>query len=314
MSISQDSSRDQQQQQEEEMSKTSINILSPSRFSQLIKTATSKVVPIDGSWYMPHMSRDPKEEFSKARLPNARFFDVDGISDKDSKYPHMLPTLGYFNQSMSQLGLNKDDHVVIYDGFGNFSAPRVAWTFQVMGHKNVHLLDNFPLYEKEGLPIETGAPANFPKTEYESTKMDDDAVISFDEYFKLLNDKEELSKCVLLDARSLDRFSGAAPEPRPGLPSGHAPGAKSLAFTNVINPETKTFKTKEELLEVFKQVGITGDKRVIVSCGTGVTACILKLALDIAGITDLAGVKVYDGSWTEYASRVSPDMIAKGEN
>lgn len=296
------------------MSTKPVQLLSPVAFRALLGTARSdaRVIPIDGSWYMPNNPRDPKADFIKERLENAKFFDLDAVIDKTSPYPHMLPTVEEFNSGVSRIGLKKTDKLIVYDKAGNFSAPRVAWTFQVFGHKHVYLLNNYLEYEKFKYPIEHFESTNPSDTsEYKSSGIDREAFVTFEQFYDIVSNEDQREKYNILDARSHDRFTGEAPEPRPGLPSGHAPGAKSLPFSKVLGV-SNLFLEPSVLKEVVKSTGFDPEKPTIVMCGTGVTACILKAALDSAGLSK-SGIQVYDGSWTEYAQRAGPEMIIKGE-
>merc|ERR1712000_93260 len=229
----------------------------------------AKVIPICAAWFMPN---DPEKRtgldvFQKKRIPTARFFDIDEIKDKESEYPHMLPTCDEFAHAMSKLGVRKEDELVIYDTeeLGLFSAPRVAWTMRVYGHPKVHVLNNFRLWGKEGA--------------------------------------EDIQ---ILDARSKGRWEGTEPEPRPGLKSGHMPGSTSLPFQELLDPETKTMLPKEALRKIFEDKHVDLKKPIITSCGTGVTAAIIEAALKEADYGAEDDRRLYDGSWTEWASRVSP--------
>ncbi|KAH3680622.1 hypothetical protein WICPIJ_008193 [Wickerhamomyces pijperi] len=295
------------------MSKRSIQLLSPLSYRGLLSArSTSRVIPIDGSWYMPNNPRNPKLEFQTERLPNSKFFDLDGVKDDQSSYPHMLPSLEQFNTAMSQLGLRKDDKLIIYDRVGNFSAPRVAWTFQTFGHDNVYLLNNFPSYQTFAYPMETKEYQHPEPTEYKSTEFDSDAVLSFEQFIDIVSDSAKRQEYNILDARSYGRFTGEDPEPRAGLSSGHAPGAKSLPFSKVLGLNNLFLDKPSLQTLIHDQLKLDQDKRTIVMCGTGVTACILKTALDSVGFNK-AGIQVYDGSWTEYAQRAGEDLIVKGK-
>lgn len=269
-----------------------------------------RIIPIDGSWYMPNSPRNPLAEFEKLRLQDARLFDLDSVKDPASPYPHMLPSLGDFNKAMGKLGIEKDDRLLVYDRVGNFSAPRVAWTLQTFGHDNVYLLDNFPRYQACAYPLERFNQTSAPETQYESSDFDSNAVLSFDQFVDIVSQRSRGQGYTVLDARSSGRFSGQEPEPRVGLSSGHAPGALNLPFSQVLTQEN-TFLRKDELVKIFEGLGLDAEKPTVVMCGTGVTACILKAALDKAGFNK-GGVQVYDGSWTEYAQRAGPELIVKG--
>lgn len=281
------------------MSRKPFQLLSPIAFRGLLSSARpdARVIPIDGSWYMPNNPRDAKADFTKERLEHAKFFDLDAVIDKSSPYPHMLPTVEEFNSGVSKLGLQKTDRLIVCDRAGNFSAPRVAWTFQVFGHEHVYLLNNFPEYEKYKYPIEKfQSSSSSGASEYRSQGIDREAFLTFEQFIEIVSSKELREKYNILDARSYERFTGDAPEPRPGLPSGHAPGAKSLPFNKVLG-ENNLFLDQAKLKKVVESAEVDPEKPTIVMCGTGVTACILKAALDSIGFNK-KGIQVYDGSWT----------------
>lgn len=218
----------------------------------------------------------------------------------------------------ASLGLTAADTVIVYDVVGNFSAPRMAWMLEVFNHKATFLLDTFPEYSSVTGPdsvsttpfktladlyAEQSAPS---ASVFESTTIDESRYTSYEEVEKIVTDKELAKDYIILDARPAGRFHGTDPEPRPGLSSGHVPGSLSVPFSDVIDPKNfNKFKSKEELLKVFGERGVTPDsvrkegKKIITMCGTGVTACSLERALRIAEIpVDETPVKVYDGSWT----------------
>lgn len=300
-------------------------LISPKAFVELLQKETSRrVVPVDSTWYLPAWKRDGKKEFLDVeRIPNAVFFDIDGVKDLESPYPHMAPDLTTFNKAMSQLGINRDDILVVYDTIGNFSAPRCAWTLSMFGHEPVYLLNNFPLYKKAGYTIETSQKTSFSPykpTEYKSdVNLCPESTVDYSEILDLVK-RNELSKTYnVFDARSLARFEGKAPEPRPGLPSGHIPGAQPLPYTDVLDPETKAYPASTEEMQLklnaaFETLKNTYDpaKPTIAMCGTGVSGCIIMRALELSGIKN---IKLYDGSWTEWALRsTDPKWLAKGRD
>lgn len=263
-----------------------------------------KLIPVCAAWFMPN---DPErrtglEAFKAKRMPGARFFDVDGIKDHDSPYPHMLPTCDAFADAMTRLGIRKEDELVVYDTeeLGMFSAPRVAWTFRVYGHPRVHLLNNFRIWVKEGYPVETGPPAVPNITKYPVPAYNTDMVVKFAEMKTIGYDhgKEGSEEIQILDARSKGRFDGTDPEPRPGLRSGHMPGATSLPFQALLDPETKALLPPDELKKLFEEKKLDPHKPVIATCGTGVTAAIIEAALKSADFGSPQDRRVYDGSWT----------------
>lgn len=286
-------------------------IVSPAEVNEAIQlnapspiSTAPRVIPICAAWFMPN---DPEgrtgiESFKNRRIPKARFFDIDAIKDHESPYPHMLPTCDTFAEAMCRMGLRKDDELVVYDTeeLGLFSAPRVAWTLRVYGHPRVHVLDNFRVWVNEGFPTENG-PAEVPNiTKYPTPSYNTDMVVKFAEMKTIGYDygKEGAEEIQILDARSKGRWEGTDPEPRPGLRSGHMPGSTNVPFQELLNPDTKTLKSKEELRKLFQEKGLDPDKPVITSCGTGVTAAIVEAALKTSDFGQPHDRRLYDGSWT----------------
>jgi len=293
-------------------------LVTPKELAEALKKAPPspispepRVIPLCGSWFLPN---DPEgrtgiDVFRQLRIPKARFFDLDKVIDKRSPYPHMLPSPQKFAESMSELGIRKEDTVVVYDSkeLGIFSAPRVAWTMKVFGHPRVHILNNFRLWVEQELPTESGNMWTVECGMYPIPEMDEAKVASYEEVREVALDynKEGAEGVQILDARSAGRFTGKDPEPRPGLSSGHMPGSINIPFNTVLDPATKAFLPPEKLKEVFTNKGVDPEKPVISSCGTVVTACVLETALSEAyGSPETR--KVYDGSWTEWAQRVAP--------
>lgn len=278
----------------------------PSRLSTAPKT-----IPVCGTWFLPNHPDKlvGYEVFKKAHIRKARFFDIDKIADTSSPYPHMLPSPEVFANAMSELGIKKDDTIVVYDSaeLGIFSAPRVAWTFRVFGHSSVHILNNFRLWVEQGYPTEEGEARQFERTEYPTPELDKSKVAAFEEVRSIAWDanKEGSEGVQVLDARSEGRWKGTEPEPRPGLPSGHMPGSSSVPVPTLLDPTTKAYLPPEELRKIFAQKGVDPKKPIISSCGTGVTATVIDAALIEAGYGD-GSRKIYDGSWTEWAQRVQP--------
>lgn len=219
----------------------------------------------------------------------------------------MLPSPQVFTQAMRKLGIRRDDNIVVYDSaeLGIFSAPRVAWTLRVFGHPSIHILNNYKLWVEEGFPVEQGEQHDLPESQYPEPKIDPSKVAAFEEVKEIAKDwnKEGREGVQILDARSPGRWSGADPEPRPGLSSGHIPGSISVALPELLDPETKTLLSRDELLDIFRTKGVDPLKPIISSCGTGVTASVIDAALTEAGFPE-TNRKVYDGSWTEWAQRV----------
>ncbi|RYP00805.1 hypothetical protein DL764_006409 [Monosporascus ibericus] len=278
-----------------------------------------RVVPLCAAWFLPNDPRKGIDVFRQQRIPRARFFDLDKVIDKHSPYPHMLPSARLFAEAMGELGIRKDDTVVVYDTkeLGIFSAPRVAWTLRVFGHPKVHILDNFKVWVEEEYPTESGELYSVDCNPYPIPEMAEEKVASFEEIKEVAQDanKEGAEGIQILDARPSGRFAGKDPEPREGLPSGHMPGAMNIPFSAVLDPETKTFLPKDKLKKLFAERGVDPSKPIVTSCGTGVTAVVLETALEVAGYGSPEKRRVYDGGWTEWAQRVqqSENLILKDE-
>ncbi|MCJ1400514.1 hypothetical protein MMC11_003720 [Xylographa trunciseda] len=275
--------------------------------------STSRIVPLCAAWFLPNdpQGRTGRKAFAEKRIPKARFLDIDAVKDADSPYPHMLPTAERFAQAMSDLGLKRDDDLIVYDTheLGIFSAPRVAWMLQVFGHPKVHILNNFRLWVEQGYPTDS-AESSFDEqksTEYPVPNFDVDRVITFRGVRDIVEEqgKEGSQGVQIIDARSAGRFSGSEPEPRPGLSSGHMPGSINLPLPEILDPKTKAFLPEEELRRVFERKGLNPKKPIVSTCGTGVMAAALDTALQVAQFSPEVDRRVYDGSWTEWAQRVS---------
>jgi thiosulfate/3-mercaptopyruvate sulfurtransferase len=255
---------------------------------------------VDASWYMPEDKRAPVKEFEAGHIPGAVFFDIDAIADHQTDLPHMLPTPQEFARAMGALGIGAAEMVVVYDGAGLFSAPRVWWTFKVMGHPQVKVLDGgLPKWERESRSIETG-PAK-PESRSFTASFKPVLVRGFDGMVDIVADKT----AQIVDARSAGRFTGQEPEPRVGLRSGHMPGAANVHYRKLITCDG-TLKPKTELRAVFRQAGVDLSRPIVASCGSGLTAAILMLALEEIGVKDTA---LYDGSWTDWGSRPEAPVV-----
>ena len=246
---------------------------------------------LDASWYLPDMNRDPRVEYEKEHIPGARFFDIDEVCDKTSDLPHMVPPVEKFISRMRAMGVGAGHQIVTYDGAGLFSAARVWWLFKLMGQNDIAVLDGgFPKWKAEGYPIEDTVP----------TLRDRHMVVRRQNH--MIKDVTQVSLASklgdyeIIDARSAARFRGEAPEPRPGLRSGHIPGSKNLFFNSLLN-EDGTMKDVAAIKVAFENAGVNLDKPVITTCGSGITAAVLSLGLSLIGKTDHA---LYDGSWSEW--------------
>jgi thiosulfate/3-mercaptopyruvate sulfurtransferase len=246
---------------------------------------------LDASWYLPDMGRDGRAEYDAAHIPGARFFDIDEISDLRSDLPHMAPPPEKFISRMRAMGVGDGHQVVVYDGAGMFSAARVWWLFRLMGKTDVAVLDGgFPKWQAEGKPVEDMPP------------ILRDRHITVQRQAGLVRDVTQVAAASklgdheIVDARSPDRFRGEEPEPRPGLRAGHIPGSKNVHYRAVLN-ENGTMKDAAGIRAAFEGAGVDLSKPVITTCGSGVTAAILFLALDRIGHIDHS---LYDGSWSEW--------------
>ncbi len=251
---------------------------------------------LDASWYLSASSRDPRAEFRAGHVPGAQLFSIDAASDATSPLPHTLPPASQFADYASSLGISTDDHVVVYDASGvNFSAPRAWWTFRFFGHDRVSVLDGgLAAWKAAGGALETGdavPPARGAFAAVSRTRMLRTAAA--------VHDAQQQGSAQVVDMRSRGRFEGSEPEPRAGLRSGHIPGSRNLPYATLVD-EHGLLHGRERLRSLMAEAGVDISRPVIATCGSGVTACTLLLALDVLGVTDAA---LFDGSWTEWGQR-----------
>jgi len=258
------------------------------------------LVIIDATWFMPGAARDALAEHAERHIPGAVFFDIDEISDHANPLPHMLPEPADFAVHARRLGVEPDSEVVVYDAHGVFSAPRVWWTFRVMGHEAVAVLDGgLPKWIAEGHPVERGWPQN-PHGEFKA-RFDPGLVRDLATMLGVVETHAEQ----IVDARAAARFYGEAPEPRPGLRGGHMPGALNLSSAEVVAADG-TLNPKPVLERLFAQAGVDLDRPILTSCGSGISAAILAIALARLGRWR---TPVYDGSWSEWGGLADTPVV-----
>ncbi|OBQ96083.1 3-mercaptopyruvate sulfurtransferase [Mesorhizobium sp. AA23] len=267
------------------------------------RLGTPGLTIIDASWYLPAQKRDARAEYDDAHIPGARFLDQDAVSDPNSKLPHTLASPQCFAQYVGSMGVSADDTIVIYDGPGYFSAPRAWWMFRVMGVFQVYILNGgFDRWKAEGRPVTAEQTRIAPCVFY--ADFDASRVVSLDEMRRIVGSGESQ----IADARSPGRFAGTDPEPRPGVRSGHMPGARNVPVAALA--ENGELLPKDRLRMVIEEAGIDLTKPVVTSCGSGITAAAITLALETLGHTDN---RLYDGSWTEWGGLSDTPVVTGKE-
>jgi thiosulfate/3-mercaptopyruvate sulfurtransferase len=258
------------------------------------RIGSRELAVVDGSWHMPASRRDGFAEYRIAHIPGAVFFDVDEISDHSSDLPHMMPPPEAFALHMARLGIGDGMKVVVYDAIGLYSAPRVWWTLKAFGAKDVFILDGgLPKWRAEGRPVESGMVARKPA--HFTVRFNRQMIADLTRVQTALDEQQ----AQVVDARAADRFTGAAPEPRAGLGSGHIPRSLNLPYANLI--ENGRLKSPDRLAAAFSTAGVDLERPVITSCGSGISAAILNLALATLGKDQTS---LYDGSWAEWGAKL----------
>ena len=265
-----------------------------------LKDANVRV--LDATFKLPGVTPLPKDDFLEQHIPGSAFFDVDAVSDHASSLPHMFPGAEQFGRDVGALGIGNDDTVVVYDAGGWVAAPRAWWMFLSFGHKNVRVLDGgLKKWLAEGRPVETGEAKPKPKTF--KTNFDAARVRSMQQMIGNLESKAEQ----VIDARPAGRFDGSVAEPRAGLRAGHIPGSRSVPYATLFDANTGAMKSLDDLRAAFSGGGVDLKKPIVTSCGSGVSAGVLTLALYRLGIADTA---LYDGSWSEWGAAGGPPVAA----
>ena len=256
---------------------------------------------VDATFKLPGVLPLPKDDYLAAHLPGAVFFDVDAVSDHSNPLPHMFPSAEQFGRDVGGLGIGNADIVVVYDAGGWVAAPRVWWMFLSYGHGNVRVLDGgLKKWRAEGRPVESGE-AKKPKPATFNASLDERRVRSIRQMIANVASRAEQ----VIDARPAERFEGRVPEPRPGIRSGHIPGSRNVPYANLFDSASGAMKPLDELRKAFTSTGVKLDAPIVTSCGSGVSAGVLTLALYRLGVTDSA---LYDGSWSEWGQASGPPI------
>ena len=256
---------------------------------------TPRILTLDATFFLPHQNRHAESEFQREHIPGSQFFDIDQVADQESSLPHMLASPARFSEAVGKFGVDNETHVVIYDNNSFMASARVWWNFRVFGHDNVSVLDGgLKRWKSLGLSVESRVSDSIARrftSNYRAHLVRDiDAMLRH----------QQSGDTAILDARSRARFDGTEKEPRPGLRSGHIPTSLNLPFAELVDTETGCLIPVDRIRNRFEKLGVTLEQPLVATCGSGVTASILVLALSCIGKNDAA---VYDGSWSEWGAR-----------
>lgn len=266
--------------------------IEPSTLMSKIDNINLKI--LDATFYLPDSGLIAEEEYKKKHIPNAIFFDINKIADPNNSLPHMIPSKDLFSKMMQNIGLNKDDEIIIYDNSPFLSSARAWFLFRYFGHDKIFIMQGgVKNWENNGGNITNGNVV-LEKGNYIASAERKELVVNLDQMILASQNKEN----VILDARSRKRFLGEALEPRPNLPSGHIPNSQSLPSSDLINKDGY-LKSKDEINQIFSNIKVNTNDKIIATCGSGVSACVISIALFCLGKRD---IPIYDGSWTEWAS------------
>ncbi len=255
---------------------------------------------VDASWYLPTEDRDPRAEYEAEHIPGAVFFDIDEIADTSNPLPHMLPEPEKFASRARKLGLGDGNRIVVYNGAVSAGAFRAWWMFRTFGHDDVAVLDGgIAKWKAEGRPVSDMPPV--PRERHFTARLNTMAVRELGQIQRIVERGNEQ----IIDARSYGRFHGLEPEPRDGLKGGHIPGSINIPTADLFDPANGTLLPAEEIKEILSEANVDLHKPVTTTCGSGITACVLALALYMLGHR---GVAVYDGSWTEWGASARDDL------
>jgi thiosulfate/3-mercaptopyruvate sulfurtransferase len=280
------------------MTTTNDPLVSTEWLAEHLKDANVKL--LDATFKLPGVLPLPKDDYLAAHIPGAVYFDVDAVSDHSNPLPHMYPSAEQFGRDVGALGVSNNDTVVIYDSGGWVAAPRAWWMFLSYGHRDVRILNGgLKKWRAEGRPVESGEVT--AKTATFKASYDAKRVRSIEQMIANVKSRAEQ----VIDARAADRFEGRAPEPRAGIRAGHIPGALNLPYNTLFDAATGTMKPLEELRKAFAGAGVDTEKPIVTSCGSGVSAGVLTLALYRLGVQNTA---LYDGSWSEWGKADGPPI------